>query len=100
MREATPQPYGVKWVPMTHKHHTHQLPTLDSCTALCYHGTMNNTTHPTTCPRCDHEAYDTACDDYEAQPCCGWITGVDQLADPDEHFDTCKNAPSWMTDDS
>ena len=58
------------------------------------------TTAPaTTCPRCDHYAYDTVCDQYEKQPCCGYVTNVDDLGDPDEHFEKCVNAPAWMKDD-
>jgi hypothetical protein len=40
----------------------------------------------TDCPRCDHEAYDTDCDEYEIQPCCDLIVHVDDLA---EHTDDC-----------
>ena len=54
----------------------------------------------TDCPRCDPQAYDVDCDEYEAQPCCRYVTGVDQLTEPDEHYETCVNAPAWMTDDN
>jgi len=55
---------------------------------------------PTTPPECElwcgHEAYDLRCSDYQAQPCCGAIVNVDDAHEPDEHVDTCVNAPAWM----
>lgn len=56
----------------------------------------STTTTQLTCPQCDHEAYDVACAEYEAQPCCGYVAHVDDTTDPDRHYDECVNAPAWM----
>ena len=52
-----------------------------------------------TCPRCDHDAYDTDCDEYENQSCCGYVEHIDSINDPDSHHEECVNAPAWMKND-
>ena len=46
---------------------------------------------------CGHEAYDVQCSDYQAQPCCGAIVNVDDAHEPNQHLETCPNAPAWMS---
>ena len=49
------------------------------------------------CPqRCGHDAYDLACSDYSAQPCCGYVTNTEDLGDSDNHETDCKNVSEWM----
>lgn len=54
------------------------------------------TTTQLDCPQCDHEAYDVACAEYAAQPCCGYVEHVDDITDPDSHDGECVNASAWM----
>lgn len=55
------------------------------------------TTLTDACPRCEHDAYDIACDEYQKQMCCGYVVHVDDLGDADSHYEECENAPEWMT---